>query len=98
MNGDEPITDAELQAMAERVDAASKGPWESFIEGRGHVSGDDFIRIGGPDNDEADMYVYRDRTPASDADLDFIAGARQDVPRLIAEIKRLRSELDRRTN
>jgi hypothetical protein len=34
---------------------------------------------------------------ASDADLDFIAAARQDIPRLIAEIKRLRNELDRTT-
>ena len=42
---------------------------------------------------EADMYVSRDRTPASHADLDFIAGARQDIPRLIAELHRLRDEL-----
>jgi hypothetical protein len=33
------------------------------------------------------MHVSRDRNPASHEDLDFIAGARQDIPRLIAEIK-----------
>jgi hypothetical protein len=38
------------------------------------------------------MYVSRDTTPASNADLDFIAGARQDIPRLIAEVKRLRTK------
>ena len=31
-------------------------------------------------DDEADMYVSRDTTPANDADLDFIANARQDIP------------------
>jgi len=96
MNGDEQITEVELQKIATRVAAASKGPWQSFIEGRDHFGGDDFIRIGGLDDDEADMYVSRDRNPASHADLDFIAGARQDIPRLIAEIKRLRDKLDRR--
>jgi hypothetical protein len=85
-----PVTDAELAAMERRAKAASKAPWQSFIEGRDHWGGDNFIRIGGPDDDEMDMYVSRDRTPASDADLDFIAHARQDLPRLIEEVRRLR--------
>ncbi|MBA3844876.1 MAG: hypothetical protein H0X39_20060 [Actinobacteria bacterium] len=76
--------------MERRAEAASKAPWQSFIEGRDHWAGDDFIRIGGLDDDEKDMYVSRERTPASDADLDFIAHARQDLPRLIAEVRRLR--------
>jgi hypothetical protein len=102
MGADRPISDAELDAMQLRVDAASKPPWTSFIEGREHECGDDFIRIS-DDDDEPDMYVSRHTgpygtTPASDADLDFIAAARQDVPRLIAEIKRLRDELDRATS
>ncbi len=94
MNDDEPITDTELEAMAERVDAASNAPWQSFVEGRDHMGGDNFIRIGGLDDDKADMYVSRDTVPASNADLDFIASARQDLPRLIAEVKRLRRELN----
>jgi hypothetical protein len=99
MNGsDEPVSDAELDAMQQRAGAASRGPWRSFIEGRDHTSGDSFIRIGGLDDGEADMYVSRETTSASDADLDFIAGARQDVPRLIAEIKRLRHELGHGTS
>jgi hypothetical protein len=98
MTRHEPITDAELHAMQQRVDAASKGPWQSFIEGRDHFSGDDFIRVGDFHDDEPDMYVYRDRAPASDVDLDFIAAARQDIPRLIAEVKRLRDELNRSTH
>jgi hypothetical protein len=90
MSDHRPVSDEELAAMERRAQAASKAPWQSFIEGRDHRSGDDFIRIGGLDDDEKDMYVSRERTPASDADLDFIAHARQDLPRLIAEVRRLR--------
>jgi hypothetical protein len=87
------LEDAELDAIQARCNAASPGPWESFIEGRDHWSGDDFIRVG---DDGADMYVSRDGPgtirPASAQDLDFIASARQDVPRLLAEVRRLRSQ------
>jgi hypothetical protein len=47
------------------------------------------------DNAEPDMYVYRATSeslwPAASNDLDFIAAARQDVPRLLSEIQRLRN-------
>jgi hypothetical protein len=64
------------------------------VEGRDHWSGDNFIRIGGLDDNEPDMYVMRDTTPATTTDLDFIAHARQDVPRLLAEVRRLRESED----
>ena len=48
------------------------------------------IRIGELNDDEPDMYVMRDTAPAASADLDFIAHARQDIPRLLAEVHRLR--------
>jgi hypothetical protein len=95
MTDDGPLTDAELDAMQRRADAASQGPWKSWIEGRDQESGSTFIQIGGDDDRDEDMYVDRDDTPTSDADLDFIAAARQDIPRLIAEVRRLRAELDR---
>jgi hypothetical protein len=98
MTGHEPISDAELCAMQQRAEAASKGPWRSFIEDRDHECGSDFIQIGSDDDREDDMYVSRDNKRASDADLDFIAAARQDVPRLIAEVKRLRHQLGRMPN
>ncbi len=74
------------------------GPWECFVEGRDHWGGDNFIRTGGFDDASPDMYVtltYWGRVtpqPAGAADLDFIASARQDVPRLVAEIRRLRDQ------
>lgn len=50
---------------------------------RDHTPGDDFIRIGGFDDAQPDMYIQHYlgassvRVPA--ADLDFIAHARQDI-------------------
>lgn len=89
------ISDEELAAMELRASNATSGPWQSFVEGRDHHSGDSFIRTGGLDDEAPDMYVtlYLDAkpTPATPDDLDFIAAARQDVPRLVAEIRRLRN-------
>ncbi len=55
------------------------------------LSGDDVILVGDPR--EEDMYVTRDSGPASPADLDFITAARNYVPRLVAELRRLRERL-----
>jgi hypothetical protein len=87
---EEPISDEDLDAIEQRAAAASKGPWRSYVEGRDHWGGDNFIRVGGVDDDEPDMYVARGTVPASVADQDFIAHARQDMTRLLAEVRRLR--------
>ena len=90
------LTDDELERLQELAEAALPGPWEAFVEGRDHYSGDDFIRTGGLDDSAPDLYVsvsYWDNEQprrVRAADLDFIAAARRDVPRLVAEIKRLR--------
>jgi hypothetical protein len=68
---------AEIQA---RCDRATPGPWTSYIEGRDHESGSSFIMTSGEDINRVGM---------SDDDQDFAAHAREDVPRLIAEIRRL---------
>ena len=75
------ITIEELQAMNRRVEAATAGPWHSFVEGRDHTAGSSFIRTSGDDIE---------LTGATEADQDFIASARQDLPRLIEEVRRLR--------
>ncbi len=89
---DGQMTDDDLAAIEARLRAASTGPWQSFVEGRDHLGGDNFIRVGGLDDNEPDMYVMRDSSPAAVADLDFIAHARQDVATLLAEVRRLRSQ------
>lgn len=77
-----PLTEADLAEMEARASAATPGPWKSFVEGRDHTSGSSFIQTDGEDID---------LPGASVADQDFIAHARQDVPRLVAEVRRLRS-------
>jgi hypothetical protein len=90
----EPLAESAIAQIEERCAAASKPPWEAFIEGRDHWGGDNFIRVGGMDDNEPDMYVSRASggklVSAGDADLDFIAHARRDLPRLAAEVRALR--------
>jgi hypothetical protein len=76
------LDDIELEAILLRCEQATPGPWTSFIEGRDHTSGSSFIRT------EADDIEL---SGATTADQDFIAHARQDIPRLLGEIARLRA-------
>jgi len=86
------ITEAELAAMKTRLEATTPGPWRSFFEGRDHTSGSSFIQTATQDIDiSAEDYIGGGGHFC--ADQDFIANARQDMPRLIAEIERLRSRL-----
>jgi len=77
------MTEKELQEIEERCKKATKGPWKSMIEGRDHTSGDSFIMTGGED-----IYISN---PLLDNNQDFIASAKQDIPKLISEIRRLKS-------
>ncbi len=72
-----------LAEIEERVERATPGPWESYVEGRDHTSGDSFIMTG-----REDLYLSS-YGPARVEDQDFIAHARQDIPALINEVKRL---------
>lgn len=75
----------ELEKIAERCRKATQGPWISFIEGRDHTCGSDFIRTAGEDIE---------LIGATHDDQDFIANARQDVPALLNEIARLKNLLN----
>lgn len=91
---DEGLSEEELQAIEERANATTPGPWVSYFEGRDHTSGESFIQAA-----TQDLYLHAEDYKGGGghfcADLDFIAHARQDVPRLIAEVRRLRSCLPR---
>ncbi len=65
---------ARLDELSERLEGLTPGPWTSFSDDVEDGSGDSFIRTGGKN-----IYV----TGASEADRDFIADARQDVPWLV---------------
>jgi hypothetical protein len=81
------ITDEELKQIELRCSNAQQGPWKAFIEGRDHESGSDFIMTGVDDQRGEDIEMIG----ATDADYDFIANAKQDIPRLIEEVRRLKS-------
>ena len=86
---DLPLTEEELRAIRMRAEAATRGPWRSLVEGRDHTSGSSFIMTGEGAARSNDIEL----TGATVQDQDFIAHARQDVPRLVEEILRLRRML-----
>jgi hypothetical protein len=82
-----PITAEELAAIKARADAATDGPWT--------------CEPGGDESDvysEASVPLGCSRTcvliDARLRDSEFIAAARTDVPRLVAEVERLRAWID----
>ncbi|MEQ1872542.1 MAG: hypothetical protein ABL953_02350 [Ilumatobacteraceae bacterium] len=89
------LTDDELELIEARAERATVGPWRAFVEGRDHTSGDTFIQTGATDDESSDMYVKFSfaggSRPAGSDDLDFIAASRQDVVRLVREVRRLRA-------
>jgi hypothetical protein len=91
------MTDQEIVAISNRLDLATKGPWKFFLEGRDHQSGDSFIMTGISEGEDiwsqhrgTDIYL----TGATVADCEFIANARQDIPKLLGEIMELKKKLD----
>jgi hypothetical protein len=76
------MTDEELERIEARLHDAAPGPWISFVEGRDHDSGSSFIQTAADD-----IYL----SGATVADQDFIAHARQDLPKLLIEVRRLRA-------
>ncbi|HET7494169.1 MAG TPA: hypothetical protein VFJ80_01890 [Candidatus Limnocylindrales bacterium] len=87
----EPLSDDVLDHLEALSSQGSPKPWRSMVEGRDHISGDSFIQIGEGAHRLDDMFVSRDRGPADHADLDLIAAARNYLPDLIAELRRLRA-------
>ena len=85
------LTEEELDAISSRCEAATLGPWASYVEGRDHMSGSNFIMTGEGEDRGDDIEL----SGASIEDQDFIAHARQDVPRLVDEVRRLRRLVER---
>lgn len=83
------LTDDDLLAIEQRLAATQPAPWTSYIEGRDHSCGSNFIQTGEGAARGEDIEL----SGATVADQDFIAAARQDMPRLLAEIRVLRKLL-----
>lgn len=78
------MTDKELDEISDRCERASLGPWKAWLEGRDHASGSNIVQTG---REDIEM------SGALPEDYDFIAHARQDIPHLVAEVRRLRELL-----
>ena len=84
------LSDDDLAAILARCDAAAPGPWRASTEGRDHLAGSAFVATGPEDARGPDLEI----SGATAADYDFIAHARQDVARLVSEVRRLRELAD----
>jgi hypothetical protein len=90
---------AEIEQRAARAFAVAPTPWIAQLETRQPIGGETFIQLG--DNPDLDqelyirMYIGPNQIASPDLGLDavvdFIAHASDAIPRLIAEIRRLRS-------
>lgn len=94
----DPMTQERLDAIKARCEAATLGPWYVEYEMDGPFAEPQCIQ--GPENVTTYHDAYNDyRVSAvvemAEADLEFIAHARQDIPDLLAEVERLRAENDR---
>lgn len=78
-----------MNQIKQRCDKATSGPWISYIEGRDHTSGSNFIMTGNENNRGEDIELIG----GTIYDQDFIAHARQDIPNLINEIIRLKKSI-----
>lgn len=76
----------DLGAIEARANAASRGPWEHGMEYEQQDPGDYVSTAWGG------IVVCSDQAPTP-ADAEFIAHAREDVPTLAAEVRRLRAAL-----
>lgn len=88
------MTTAELVAIKNRCAKASPAPWVTDYR-ESHVSGRPMIVLhaGGQSGSKHDWPWLADINPDNVWDGLLIAHARDDLPALIAEVERLRSEL-----
>lgn len=96
----QPLSDDYLAAIKERCRKAQVGPW---IVEWGKEIGNNWVVATGPGYEQTLQGTYgvsTDNIHASDCnaadgkdDAEFIAHARQDIPALLEEITRLRTEL-----
>ena len=87
----EPLSDEEIAELEGLTAAATPARWTANLEEEGGLGGDSMIQLGLPGDFPPDMYVFHDRAIAPSADLRFIAAARNYMPRLLAELRRLRA-------
>jgi len=84
----EPLSATELAEIAKRAEDATPGPWEAtedWVHGEQH-----FWQIEGPG-----IYYEGSKHRNQRGDAEFIAAARTDIPRLVADLRAARKTLKR---
>lgn len=85
------VTDKELDAIADRALGATRGPWVADHHRREDVFLGSTVR---PADSMESILMLRNGTPClSQGDAVFIAAARSDVVRLVAEVRRHNDEI-----
>lgn len=79
------LTQDELQAIKERAEKATSGPWYTEVDGDMYNWDGERIVYDVTNGEGASCVVMRS------ADRSFIENARQDIPKLVAEVDRLQS-------
>lgn len=87
IRGSSRVSEGALDEIESRCDRASPPPWKVFLEAEGGIGGSNVIWVSERD-DEPDLYLWLDDRLAPDADFEFVAAARQDVPALVATTRR----------
>ena len=88
------MTKSELNEIEHRINNSTKGDWIPMIEGITHDSGSDFIMTNVNNSDD-----FKNPERGQDIeliggtknDIIFVANAKQDIQKLITEIKKLKS-------
>ena len=81
------MSEKELAEIEARAEAATSGPWYSEDQGKVSQKGTPYHFVG------VVAIVTDPATPSAKRDQNFIAHARQDVPALCEEVRRLNGEL-----
>jgi hypothetical protein len=89
----------QIEEQAAQAFAVAPTPWLALLETRHGIGGESFIRLGDDQALDHELYIrlyngadeIRSPDVGLDAVVDFIAQAANVIPRLIAEIRRLRS-------
>jgi hypothetical protein len=80
------LSNDELDEIERRVAAATCAPWFSYVVGRNTEAGSNYVEQGSCESFELVGGTVEDQ--------DFIAAAREDIPRLLEEVRRLRARID----
>lgn len=89
-------TTLDLDAIRQRAEAACPGPWKAYNGNEGSVDYGPFWAVANaafhnPPADDDTPWIAVEIHVGLQADAEFIAHARQDIPALLTEIDRLRA-------